>query len=362
MLLAGEASGDRYAGALAREIKALEPAAQLEGVGSTWLRQQDVRLIADSTSWGAIGALHAASKVPRVLRAVSGIRRAMAAGKPGLFIPIDFGFVNVRMARWAKARGWRVLYFVPPGSWRRDRQGSALPEIADAVSTPFPWSAEMLQSAGVPAHWFGHPLKQLIAESGSAQVRGNGLAVLPGSRAHEIKTLLPVLAQALGDAPPIEFALAPSVDRDRFARDWAARCPHRAQDLFIVGDSYGVLGRARAAVVCSGTATLEAALCGCPMVVVYRLPRLTEWEAALLRLPRPKFVALPNILLDRAVVPELLQEALTPDSVLRALRPLMAESPERAAQLGAFREIDDVTGPSDAISRTAALACEIAIP
>ena len=162
---------------------------------------------------------------------------------PGLFLPIDFGYVNIRLARHAKRSGWKVLYFVPPSSWRRDKQGKDLPVITDAVATPFSWSADLLAAKGAQAFWFGHPILQLLKERkvGHAPDVSGRIAILPGSRSHEIKENLPLLAATLKE--PVEFALAPSVNVEKFRAVWQRLAPNRPDDRFTQGDVYGVLTR-----------------------------------------------------------------------------------------------------------------------
>src|SRR5687768_10354669 len=166
LISTGEASGDAYGAALAKRIFDHSSDALIEGSGGPRMRDAGVALVVDSSSWGAIGIAQALRVAPRVVSGMRRIKEALRQGQPGLFVPIDFGFANIRLAREAKSRGWKVLYFVPPGSWRRDRQGADLAEVCNAVSTPFEWSADILRGMGVEAHWFGHPIKELIGSPG----------------------------------------------------------------------------------------------------------------------------------------------------------------------------------------------------
>src|SRR5579871_3377180 len=285
---AGEASGDAYGAALVEEIRRLSttPPAVL-AIGGRRLAALADQLVADSSSWGAISISQSLKVVPRVLGRSPRIRRVLKrtpGDNPCVAIPIDFGYFNARFARRAKLDGWKVLAFIPPGSWRRDRQAKWAPDIYDAVSTPFQWSAEILTKMGTPnVHWFGHPMKQLLKERRKAAPaeRLNQIAILPGSRKHELANNLPLIAASLPDLPG-EFALAPGTDESAFRRRWKELAPGR-DDKFTVGDSAGVLLRSKAAIVCSGTATLEAALCRCPMTVIYATSRAMLLEAKLLR-------------------------------------------------------------------------------
>ena len=357
---AGEASGDAYAGAITRELNRLtsEQGAQplsISGIGGPRFKDAGGRIIADSSRWGAISIVQALKVVPKVLASYYRAKWAIRRLQPGLFIPIDFGYANVRLAKHAKGLGWKVLYFVPPGSWRRDRQGRDLAQITDQISTPFSWSKDLLKELGCNVHWFGHPIKQLLRERGvgTAPFESERIAVLPGSRNHEIDMNLPLLVKV---KEPIEFGLAPSTDLDSFKARWAKIAPGRNNDLFTRGDVYGVLTRSRAAIVCSGTATLEAALCRCPMVVFYKLGKMADIEAKLVRFKLPRFVSLPNMLLDREIVPELIQAGATVDTISEAIDALLQDPQRRIDQISAFEELDQMLGDSDAITKTAELA------
>lgn len=375
----GEASGDVYAAELVKEIRQVSRAnLHFEGIGGKRMGQAGIALVADTSTWGAISIAQSLAMVPKAIGGYYRAKRALDRD-PGLFIPIDFGYANIRLARHAKNRGWKVLYFVPPGSWRRDRQGKDLVLLTDAISTPFSWSAEILNRNGGHAHWFGHPIKQLLAlhtptvesvDAISPHLEGPRVAVLPGSRKHEIEENLPVIAEAIRSidsdgnayrplAATLEFALAPSADENEIRSAWSRLAPERQHDRFITGDTYGVLRRGRAAIVCSGTATLEAALCGCPMVVIYRATKAMAIEAKIIGFRRPRFIALPNILLDRPVVPELVQLEATPVAIRAYLESLLKDGPERTAQLEAFAELTTALGPSDAITQTAKLAVSL---
>ncbi|HWA82968.1 MAG TPA: hypothetical protein VG820_06030, partial [Fimbriimonadaceae bacterium] len=169
---------------------------------------------------------------------------------------------------------------------------------------------------------------------------------------------LPMFAEVARQVPDrFEFAISPNLHLAEVRALWNRLAPGR-DDLFTQGDVYGVLGRARAALVCSGTATLEAALMRCPHVVVYRVTKAMAREAKIIRFKRPKFIALPNIVLDREVVPELAGLDIATDDILADLKPLLADGPEREAQLRGFEEIDRILDGDDAITKTARLIVE----
>lgn len=361
---AGEASGDAYGAALVDALREeVGPACAeltIQAVGGPKLRAAGVEIVADSSTWGAIGVVKSLGVGWKVLAGWLIARRALSRGSPGLLVTIDFGAMNIRLAAVAKRLGWKVLYFIPPGSWRRDRQGIDLPRITDAIVTPFSWSADILNGMGANAHWFGHPIKSMArdAQPLSSQER-TGVAILPGSRLHEIEQNLPAIAKAIEGLPSVVFAVAPTLNLEQLRQRWLA-LGGRPDDVFTPGDVFGVLGRARATIVCSGTATLQAAVAKCPMVVIYRLSKLMKAEGWVLGMQKKlKFISLPNIFLDRPAVPELIGDHASPGAMREKLDELIAESPARAAQLAAFEEIDAMLGPDDCIERTADLMREM---
>jgi lipid-A-disaccharide synthase len=364
-LSAGEASGDALAATLVQELRKTGREFTFEGIGGSQLTREIGPLVANSSSWGAISIVQSLAIGARAIRGGLKGRRAVRRGVPGLFVAIDFGFFNVRMCRMAKKAGWTVLYLMPPGSYHRGRQGKDLKSVADAVVTPFPWSKEVLTQAGVNAFFFGHPIKQLIRLARRApQPRQDSLlAALPGSRKHELDRNLPMIAEVVGvpeagiprlSGMRIEFAVAPTLDLAAFRERWNKLAPGR-DDLFTSGDVYGVLSRARAAIVCSGTATLESALMRCPLVVVYRVTKAMVREAKIVRFRMPTFISLPNIVLDRKLVPELVGVEIAPQVIRDQLDLIWSDGADRASQIEGFEEIDAILGPDDAVTRTAEL-------
>lgn len=361
-LSAGEASGDAYAAALVRAMRPLTDGSdfRVEGIGGRRLLEVATGPVLDSSKWGAISISQVLAMAPRFIAGYLKAKSRLVRGEPGLFVPIDFGYFNIRLCKVAKRRGWKVLYFVPPGSWRRDKQGGDLPTLTDAIVTPFSWSAEILNQMGANAHFFGHPIKELMVEHDVPVTPVGTLAVLPGSRLREIERNLPLVAETIVGMPArqLEFAVAPTADLARMRETWERLAPGR-KDLFTESDVYGVLRRAQAAIVCSGTATLEAALVRCPMIVIYRITKAMQREAQLIGFRKPKFISLPNILLDRPVVPEFVGEEIEAAPLREALSRIVSDDAVRAKQIADFDEIDVLLGPADAITQTARLAVEM---
>jgi lipid-A-disaccharide synthase len=363
LISTGEPSGDAVGAALLREMRALGFDGKAYAVGSVRLRDAGAEIIANSSTWGALGVYQAVKKAPRLIAGGLGVFRWIKREKPDLVIAIDFGFMNVRACKVAKKCDLKTFYFLPPGSWRRDRAGDDLPAIADRIATQFPWSEKMLRDKGANVQWVGHPVKQMVGDVSSG-VRPL-LAILPGSRRHEIELNLPVMARATQllerelSGLTITIACAPTADGRWVQTLWSRHCSLPA--TVTQDGAINALKYAKAAIVCSGTATLEAAICKTPMVVVYVLDKLMVAEAKLVRL-KFDFIAQPSILLNRLVAPELFYVNATPERVAQELKPLLTESDARRKQLADFDEIETLLGPGDAITRAARIALEILQP
>lgn len=349
---AGEASGDLYGAAIASRL--LSMGYDVTGLGGSRMSALGLPLLGDSSHWGSISIVQSVREGLRGIGTYHRLKAALRAGPPGVFVPIDFGYMNLRLCRAAREAGWKVLYFIPPGSWRRDRQGKDIPTLADEVVTNFPWSATLLAEMGASAHFFGHPLLEVHSEVLQSDLPRSGLAVLPGSRRSELEQLLPILGVALSEYPGTITIPVPPRHLDLVRQRWTRR-----SDEIIDGSKdgavIGTLKSAELAVVCSGTATLEAALAKTPMVAVYKVSRAVEIETKLIGFKRPQFVSQPNILLQREVVPELIQEGLSPATLKSTLSTL-----DVGCQLQGFDEIEAFLSPATCLTRTVELIQKLA--
>lgn len=368
MIVAGEASGDLQGACLATELKRNVPNAMIRGVGGRRMCEAGVELLFDSSTWGAIGIAEALKLVPRLSLVLARLKARLNAHPPDLLVLIDFGAFNVRLGKHAHSRGVRVLYYFPPGSWNRSADCSRLREVADRVITPFPWSADALRQAGIRADFFGHPLLDVVKPSLSKAefCERFGLdperpivGLLPGSRRQEIVHNLPaqlIAARKLRESVPglqSAIPLAPSVDSN-VVRGMAGE-----DSKILPGMAYDLLAHSRASVVTSGTATVEAMILGCPMVIVYRGSGLTALEFRLRR-KRIKFIGMPNIIMDREICPELTAENASPERIAGLMLTLIPDTPERARMLRDLEDAKAVLGSPGAIGKTARAVLEMA--
>lgn len=358
LIVAGEASGDLYGADLAHQLRARLPDVALYGVGGARMQAAGVQLIADSRAWGAIGVVESLKVAPKVYLAYRRVRQFIRRHPPDLFVPIDFGAFNIPLSCGASAQGVSVAYYIPPGSWRRERQGSDLPRCTHQVLTPFAWSAEQLQSMGATARWIPHPLLRLARPSEDKPTFCERLgldpyrpivALLPGSRRHEAKALTSLYARVAESvytvAPEVQFALSVA---PHFPADWLHSLWAEGSRQWVPTETrsvWNLLAHADAAIVCSGTATLEAALLNTPMLIVYRGDWLMNAEYKLRkRRLNLRWIGLPNLILQREACPEFIQEAASPSALARELLALLHNDANRQAQREAFQEIRRALG------------------
>jgi lipid-A-disaccharide synthase len=327
MISCGEPSGDLYAGALATEILKLEPDASIAGFGSERLRSAGASLIRDFRGLSVTGLTEALRVIPRSWQNYRALLRAADAERPDVFVPIDFPDFNFFLARAMHKRGVPVVYYISPQlwAWRRGRL-KTMKRVADRVLVIFPFEAPFYERAGVPVTFVGHPLLELTRPPVSRDVfmRKHGLdparplvAILPGSRRNELHAILPDLVRSAriiaARTPAVQFVLAraPHLGDELFAP--LAGIPGAASPVVVEGETDAVLASADVAILASGTVTVQAALHGCPMVVVYRLGALTYTVGK--PFVHVDTYAMVNLVAGRKVVPELIQEAFTPDAV-----------------------------------------------
>jgi lipid-A-disaccharide synthase len=347
MISCGEPSGDLYAGALASEILKLEPGAVITGFGSDRLRAAGASLVGDFKGLSVTGLTEALRVIPRSWQNYRALVRSAAEARPDVFVPIDFPDFNFFPARALHKRGVPVVYYISPQlwAWRRGRIRT-MKRVADRVLVIFPFEAPFYEAAGVPVTFVGHPLLELTPPPAAREpfLRGHGLdparpvvALLPGSRRNELRAILPDLVRTAGiiaaRLPSAQFivARAPHLDAELLAplADWPAGA---SRPVVVEGQTDAVLASADVAVLASGTVTVQAALHGCPMVVVYRVGPLTYSLGK--PLVHVDTYAMVNLVAGSRVVPELIQDDFTPEAAAAdALRVLL--DPAHAAKVKA---------------------------
>ncbi|HYY05083.1 MAG TPA: lipid-A-disaccharide synthase, partial [Candidatus Limnocylindria bacterium] len=355
MLAAGEASGDLHGAALCRALRIAAPGCRLFGMGGERMAAAGMDLLVDVTAAAAAGGTEAVSRIPLLYRAFRRLRAALDDARgPRVLVVIDFPEFNLHLARAARRAGVRVVYFIPPQVWVwRAWRVRTIRRVISLVLAVFPFEPALYRRAGVPVEFVGHPLLDALAGAPKRSdarrelgldARALVIGLLPGSRREEVERVLPAMQEAvmaIGAArrdARFVLALAPTVEAAAVERRLGAGGP-----VAIARDrTHAVMSAADLLLVASGTATLEAALLGTPMIVCYRVSRLTELMVrSLMRVP---WISLPNLTLGRAVVPELTQEAATGERLGREALRLLDTPGALDAQRAAFRELHGQLG------------------
>jgi len=362
LIISGEESGDLHGATLIRALKKLIPGLNVAGMGG-WRMKEEGMVGLDSKEVSVVGVVEVLSRLPRILKSMGALKRQMRGERFDAVVLIDFPDFNLSIAKEAQRLGIPVIYYISPQvwAWRKGRVGK-IARLVNRMLVVFPFEYYIYKKAGVDVEYVGHPLadtarcdltqdeaRSLLGLSPEDKV----IALLPGSRAGEIKRLLPPM---VGAANIITRSVKRAVFLLPAARSiddalLSGPLKEAAADIRVIrGRMYEALRASDASVVASGTATLETALIGTPMVIVYRVAPVSYAIAkALVKLSH---AGLPNIVAGREVVPELLQDMATPGRIAaEALS--MLEGPKREAILNGYDEIRKNLGRGGAASKAA---------
>lgn len=343
LIVAGEASGDAHGARLVRALRARDPAVRIIAVGGEAMRAAGATIVHEMRELSVVGITEVARRLPAVLRVLLALKRRLQSGEIDLFVPVDFPDFNFRVARAAHAAGVPVYYFIAPQVWAwRTGRLKEMARWCRRIAVLFPFEVEIFERAGVPATHVAHPLldeADLPVRDVRAQLDLDGgeslVALLPGSRSSEVERHLPVMAAAaarLTATRRISAAIgrAGTIDRVLLER--------LAPGMPIVDPPSRDLVRAADVVItASGTATLEVALAGTPMVVIYKLSTLTWFFAR--RLVRVEHVAMANLLAGERLVPELLQDEATPHTIAETTLRLLRDDARRAVVREGYQHV-----------------------
>ena len=376
-LLAGEASGDNLGAGLITEIRRLDPGAEFAYWGGDGMRAAAGGLAPKQhlDALAFMGFAEVVINLRTILGLLAAAKRDVAAFAPDVLVCVDYPGFNLRLARWAKDRGIRVDFYVSPQiwAWRRGRVHK-IAAATDRLLCILPFERDFYAGYGYDVDYVGHPLPRRVDEhprparleivdpAGALPADGPVLAVLPGSRRQEVRALLAAMmagvagfaARRLRERPAalpyrVVLAAAPVLD-DGFLDGLC-----REHGIGYVRNAYDVLSVAELACVTSGSATLETALFGVPQVVCYRGSAISVAIAR--RVVKVEYIALPNLILGEAVVPELIQRAANAGAIAAALADL-SEGPARQRAEAGYERLRAALAPYDAAARAAALIVE----
>ena len=360
LLIAGEASGDEHGARLIASLKAVDAEVAFAFIGGDKMAQQaGVAPLYHYREIAVMGFTSVLRSMRKIGHAAQLLREEMTSNLPDVVIPIDYGGFNLRYTLpMAHRHGVPVVYYIPPKVWAsRRRRIKRLKSYTDLCLTILPFEADYLSQRGVSARYVGNPSIQSVGKllASNAKLCDTArpyIALLPGSREAEIARNLPIMCQAIDLLPApwrAVIAGAPSIDRERYT-------PYINERIELVTDeTLPLLAGASAALVTSGTATLETALIGTPQVVAYRLPagRLARW--AFDHLLPIRYFSLVNLIAECPVVEELLGDKVTPQRLAQALTPLLdREGSAYQAQQAHYDVVRQRLDPSRVASQVAA--------
>jgi lipid-A-disaccharide synthase len=359
----GEPSGETSALLLAEAIARIDPQATFEGIGAQRMRDAGFTMWRDHTGWASMGPLAALPRIPKLLATMWQTAFHIRDVKPDLVVAVDFGVFNLRLAQTLRRLHYAgpVLDVFPPATWLDNERKARVVSSVAVPMTAFKHQYEFYRSLGLPIAYFGHPLASQYAMRAPREAPpsdGGTVAILPGSRSGELRRHLPALGQAYRilaqRRPNLRAVFGASDERARMQIEetiatfglTGARVVHGVARAFADAD---------AAWVSSGTAVLECALSGVPAVALYIItPILVKHGRTMIK---HGFITLPNLVLGREIVPELLQEEATPERLADEMERAL-ENP--ALQYAAFTELRAELGPPDALERCAQFAVELA--
>ena len=361
---AGEPSGDLHGAAVARALKQRWPNAQLYGLGGPRMAAEGVKLLAHVDDLAVMGFAEVLGRLPYFIDLLSNMRRRLRLDQPDLLIPIDYPGFNLRLARSARRYNIPVLYYIAPQVWAWHR--SRIHELAESASTLaliLPFEEKLFRQAGANAHFVGHPLadtprptrsrEEFCATIGVDAAKPI-LALFPGSRQQEVsRHLVPFTGAArrvVAERPAVQPVIAAGAGLDA-ASYGGSKLPRTA-------DAWELLHHARAAIVKSGTGTLQAALAGAPLVVAYRTSSLTYAIARhVVEVPH---VGLVNLIAGERLAPELIQDDVTGEKLAAAVIPLLDDGGERERALRGLSRVRDLLHAPAGSARTADRVAELA--
>ncbi len=352
MIVAGELSGDQHAARLVHDLKAVRDDVEFFGIGGDAMRREGVRTLVDAREMAVVGFWEVLSRYRFFKRTLDNMMDLLKTERPDALLLVDYPGFNLRLAAAAHQLGIRVLYYISPQVWAWHK--NRIPKMAriiDLLMVIFPFEVDVFKGTGLKTVFVGHPLvesvKRTLAQPEQPLPWPPGekrVAILPGSRRQEITRILPVMLETAvlmkQQEPACTFAIAAASEESaRLIRTQLQKLPQEQQQLFCVTENQmrETVRQARAAMVCSGTATVETALLKCPMIVVYRAAAPTYWLGR--HVIQVKWLGMVNLIADRTLCPEFIQHDAQPAAMAGAMRPLLDDTPERQTQLAGLDEV-----------------------
>ena len=371
MIVAGEPSGDLHVSHVVQALKAQHPEISLYGMGGDMMEAAGVSLDIHIRDSAVMGIFEAFVVLPKFLKKQAVLKKRIHQQPPDALLLVDFAEFNMPLAKYAYAQGIPVVYYIPPKAWAwRTGRAKKLAKRTNAIASIFPFETEFYRNAGASAEFVGHPLVDFVhtdltpgqaREKLGLQSSTHVIGLMPGSRRSEVQRILPIMLKATANVAQIYpesewiLPLAPGIS-DELISDCKNGITGIPSIKLLQGETYTAMRAATLTLITSGTATLEGACIGTPMIILYR----TLWFNWKLinALTLLEHSGLPNLIAGKRIVPELLQDALTPDTLTEHILDLLQNPEKRDAQRDSLTAVYQQLGERGAAERTAQLVLE----
>jgi lipid-A-disaccharide synthase len=364
LMVAGEASGDLHGAHLMEAIHQIDPGIQFLGVGGENLERKGMKILYPSHSLSVVGITEALFKLKTVVKTLGRLKESLDREKPNLIILIDFPEFNLRLAKVAHRKGIPVCYYISPQVWAwRPGRVKLIAQRVKKMIVFFPFEVPLYKAAGVDVEWVGHPLLDIVKPTLSREAafkqfgldpKQKTIGLLPGSRVHEVERLLPPLlasAELLQkEISGLQFVipLASGLNEKTFS-PWMSNSPVPVK--LIEGWTYDVMNISELLITASGTATLEGAILGKPMIIVYKVSLLSSWVGR--ALIRVNHIGLVNLVAGKEIAPELIQGDVTPERIAEEVLRILKDSALRQRITEAMAQVRQNLGEPGAAQRAA---------
>ncbi len=363
MMIAGEASGDMHAAGVVRELKRQNPSIEIFGMGGEQMGREGMDLTVHMSHMAFMGFVEVVRHLRTILRVQRALEQQMDRRPPDVVLLVDYPGFNLRFAQAAQQRGIPVLYYISPQvwAWHRSRV-KKMKRLVNKMHVIFPFEEEIYAAEGILVQFVGHPLVERLTVQTTKEefLRRHGLSpdkkllgMFPGSRAQEIDRILPTMirsAEILRSMMNVQVAIgvAPNLGREALS----ASVPASSGIHLIENATYDLMLHADAAIVTSGTATLEAGFFGTPMAVVYKTSPVTYAIGRML--VDVRHIGLVNIVAGRGIVPELIQHECTPERLVATMTPLLTNAAVASAMRQSLSVVRERLGSGGASAKVAA--------
>jgi len=370
MIVAGEASGDLHGAGLVREALKKDPSLSFFGIGGSKMREAGVEILVDASEIAVVGLVEIISHFPKIRHAFTILKKIIRTEPPDLLILIDYPGFNIRLAKIAKSAKVKVLYYISPQVWAwRVGRVKKIGKVIDRMAVVFPFEVPFYEKEGIPVTFTGHPLadsvhplmtREAAQREFGLQPERKTIGLFPGSRKSEIENLLPVIldsAELLRKRfPDAQFILplAASLKRQDIERHLRST---PVEVTVIEGMGYDVMQVCDAIITVSGTVTLEIAMIGIPMVIIYKVAPLTYSIAK--RLVKVDHIGLCNIVAGERIVTELIQDDLSPEKVAGEITKILTDADYAGTIRAKYIRVRENLGSGGCSEKVAGLALEM---